>query len=167
MMQIAWGTFGRWSSKRLKAAWLITAGVIAIYLGAVEPMTRVAGGISSSRATGLAATAEWQPSAMWHPMRPTRLLLQKDYIGGFVGGEPGLASSRSAYMRASLADASTALPHPQTAADDRKTVVTNSFNLIVKTRRNPRKRFARLQTMKAVFWSAQKIMGRRRTQVGR
>ena len=93
-MEIPWGGFWQKSRNRLKAGWLITAGLVAIYLGAVEPMNRMKG-ISSSRATGLAASADWQPSAMWHQMRPMRLMLQKGYARGVVRREPVIAASRS------------------------------------------------------------------------
>jgi hypothetical protein len=36
-MKIAWGRFSQKSGKQLRAGWLITAGVIAIYIGAIEP----------------------------------------------------------------------------------------------------------------------------------
>ena len=65
-MEIPWGGFWQKSRNRLKAGWLITAGLVAIYLGAVEPMNRMKG-ISSSRATGLAASADWQPSITESP----------------------------------------------------------------------------------------------------
>jgi hypothetical protein len=37
-MQIPWGTFWQKSRNRLKSAWLVPAGLVAIYLGAIEPM---------------------------------------------------------------------------------------------------------------------------------
>jgi len=119
-MEIPWGGFWQKSRNRLKAGWLITAGLVAIYLGAVEPMNRMKG-ISSSRATGLAASADWQPSAMWHQMRPMRLMLQKGYARGVVRREPVIAASRSmAYVSTSLADAISASLRPQPGGDDRK-----------------------------------------------
>src|SRR6266480_2279329 len=132
MMEIPWGGFWQKSRNRLKAGWLITAGLVAIYVGAVEPMSRMKG-ISSSRANGLAASADWQPSAMWHQLRPKRPMVQTGYTRGAAGGGLGIAASRGmAYTSASLAEAIPASTRPQPQADDRKTVVTSSFNLIVK-----------------------------------
>src|SRR5260370_33298209 len=64
-MQIPWGSFWQKSRKQLKTGWLITAGLIAIYLGSVGPMNE-ARRIAAERATGLAARSEWQTLSKGH-----------------------------------------------------------------------------------------------------
>ena len=66
-MQIVWGSFWRRSRKWVKAGWLIMAGVVALYIGAIEPQQN-AREISSQRATGLDAVA-WEPISLWRQAR--------------------------------------------------------------------------------------------------
>jgi hypothetical protein len=51
-----WGDFRQYSGKWLKTGWLITAGLIAFYVGAVEPR-QMAREVAASRTTGLAAVS--------------------------------------------------------------------------------------------------------------
>jgi hypothetical protein len=67
-MNIVWRTLWQKSRKRLKTGWLITAGLVALYLGAVQPMNSMKG-IATEKGTGLAAGSEWQPVSMWHQTR--------------------------------------------------------------------------------------------------
>jgi hypothetical protein len=60
------------SSKNLRKGWLVTAGIVALYLGAIHPSER-ARGINNSRATGLAAY-DSEPLGLW---RQARLSLQQ------------------------------------------------------------------------------------------
>ena len=53
-MAIGWGAFSTKSKKALKTGWLITAGVLAFYVGVIQPRER-ARGIASEKAAGLAA----------------------------------------------------------------------------------------------------------------
>src|SRR2546423_329960 len=55
-MNFTWGDFWLRSGKWLETGWLITAGLVAFYIGVVEPrqMTKE---IASSRTTGLGAVA--------------------------------------------------------------------------------------------------------------
>jgi hypothetical protein len=55
-MGIRWGVFSAKSRTALKTAWLITAGVIALYLGVIQPRDQ-ARGIASEKASGLAAVS--------------------------------------------------------------------------------------------------------------
>jgi hypothetical protein len=71
-MVICWGMFPTKSRKALKTGWLITAGVLALYLGVIQPRDR-ARGIASQKATGLAAVSGdvgWEPISLWHGRRP-------------------------------------------------------------------------------------------------
>jgi hypothetical protein len=56
-MVIRWGVFYTKSRTALKTGWLITAGVIALYVGVTQPLDR-ARGIASEKASGLAAVSE-------------------------------------------------------------------------------------------------------------
>jgi hypothetical protein len=62
-MRIVWGSFWQRSRKWLKTGWLITAGVVAIYVGAIEPQQN-AREIRSQRANGLGAV-NWEPTSFW------------------------------------------------------------------------------------------------------
>ena len=131
-MNMVWGRFWQMSRSRLKAAWLITAGLLAFYVGVLQPMQP--DGISSSRETGLAAQAG-MPTALWRQARPMAIMLQKGRTEGFIGGVPGIAASRrDTYVAASFD--SDALPPPppppSEAAEDRKTVRTGSLDMVVK-----------------------------------
>ena len=66
-MGICWGAFSTKSKKALKTGWLITAGVLAPYVGVIQPRER-ARGIASEKATGLAAVSGgvgWEPLSLW------------------------------------------------------------------------------------------------------
>jgi hypothetical protein len=55
-MVIRWGVFSAKSRAALKTGWLITAGVVALYLGVIQPRDQVRG-IASEKASGLAAVS--------------------------------------------------------------------------------------------------------------
>ena len=55
-MAIRRGVFSTKSRKALKTGWLITAGVLALYVGVVQPRERERG-IAAEKASGLAASA--------------------------------------------------------------------------------------------------------------
>src|ERR1019366_8158897 len=62
-MVIRWGVFSAKSRTALKTGWLITAGVVALYLGLIQPRDQERG-IASEQATGLAAVSGgvgWEP----------------------------------------------------------------------------------------------------------
>jgi hypothetical protein len=64
-MGIRWGVFSAKSRTALKTGWLITAGVIELYVGVTQPRDR-AQGIASEKASGLAAVSGgvgWGPMA--------------------------------------------------------------------------------------------------------
>lgn len=133
-MKIAWGRFWEMSRGRLKAGWLITAGLLAFYMGVFQP-TEETRGISASRESGLGATA-WEPISLWHQSRLSEML-QKGQAGGVIGGVPGIAASRrTGYITASMigtADSVEAPPLPP--SEGRKMVRTGSLDIVVK---NPR-----------------------------
>ena len=66
-MGIRWGVVSAESRTALKTGWLITAGVIALYLGVTQPRDQ-ARGIASEKASGLAAVSGgvgWEPVSLW------------------------------------------------------------------------------------------------------
>jgi hypothetical protein len=87
-MAICWGGFSTKSKKALKTGWLITSGVLALYLGVIQPREQ-ARGIASEKATGLAAVGGgvgWEPLSLWHQtsILPhfARTSVAKDIVGG-------------------------------------------------------------------------------------
>lgn len=132
-MEIAWGKLWQGSSKRLKAGWLITSGLIAIYLGAVEPMNRFRE-IATQKQTGLGAVAGYEPISMWRQTRPLHMMLQKDVTPGV---RDRLSARReSKYLQsASVAELVAPVPPPPGTADNRKTIRTGEMDLVVKSPR--------------------------------
>src|SRR3954467_13741604 len=74
-MTITWGMLWSKSRKPLKTCWLITAGIIALYIGLIRPPERDRG-INNSKAAGLAAMPAspgeeaiglWQQASLFHP----------------------------------------------------------------------------------------------------
>ncbi len=92
-MVIRWGMFSAKSRTALKTGWLITAGVIALYLGVIQPRDQ-ARGIASEKATGLAAVSGsvvWEPISLWRqtslfPHLRSEAYLQKGIVGGVPCG---------------------------------------------------------------------------------
>ena len=132
-MQIPWGSFWQKSRKQLKTGWLITAGLIAIYLGSIEPMNE-ARSIAAERATGLAASSEWQPVSMWHQTH-LGAMLEKGVAGGVPGG---VAADEEGSVETASVDGLPAPPPPppRSAPDDRKMVRNGAMDLIVKSPRD-------------------------------
>src|SRR5260370_1302199 len=91
LMVIRWGVFSTKSRKALKTGWLITAGVIALYLGVIQPRDR-ARGIASERSTGLAAVSGgvgWEPIFLWRQTSILPRFSHEAYFQkGAVGGVP-------------------------------------------------------------------------------
>jgi hypothetical protein len=113
-MKLAWGLLWEKSRNRLKAAWLIAAGVVAIYIGAIGPMD-TGHGIATERGTGLAAMS-------------TGLAQSTRYSMGVIGGVPGYALQ----SKATAVNYVDSLPGPE----DRKTIRTASLDAITKSPRD-------------------------------
>jgi hypothetical protein len=131
-MAIRWGVLWTKTRKALKTGWLITAGVLALYLGVIQPRER-ARGIASERSTGLAAVSGrgWEPTSLWRqasilPHSSRGAYFQK----GVIGGAP---ADRSVVARASLMTFSGERGGEQGTQEDRKLVRTAALGLIVKT----------------------------------
>jgi hypothetical protein len=135
-MQIIWGNFSQKSRKWLKTGWLTVAGLIALYIGAIQPYEN-ARGIAEQKYTGLGAVA-WDSASLWHSSRLSdfslshRVTEPSMVVGGVAGG---MAASDGSVAQADLiADATVPAPPPPPpgAAYDRKMVRTTEMDLIVK-----------------------------------
>jgi hypothetical protein len=132
-MGICWGAFSTKSKKALKTGWLITAGVLAFYVGVIQPRER-ARGIASEKATGLAAVSGgvgWEPLSLWRQTSILPHLNREAYLQkGAVGGVP---VDRAVVARASLMTFSGSGSGEEGASEDHKLVRTATLGLIVKT----------------------------------
>jgi hypothetical protein len=133
-MAIRWGVFSTKSRKALKTGWLITAGVLALYLGVIQPRER-ARGIASQKAAGLAAVSGgvgWEPVSLWHQTSILPHFRREAYLQkGVVGGVP---ADRAVVARASLMTFSGGGGGGEEGTpEDRKLVRTAAIGLIVKT----------------------------------
>jgi len=119
-MNWTWGSFWQGSRKWLKVGWLIAAGLVAVYIGAVEPMQlkRI---IAEQKATGLGAVAGGS-------LMPRRQNSLQTYVaGGIVGGVPQNRVAVSTMLASAAPDADKA-----ESDEDRKLVRTGSMDLVVK-----------------------------------
>lgn len=132
-MVIRWGVFSAKSRKALKTGWLITAGVVALYLGVIQPRDR-AQGIASEKAAGLAAVSGgvgWEPISLWRQTSILPLKREAYLQKGIVGGVP---ADRAVVARASLMTFSEGDSGGQEGtSEDRKLVRLAALFLIVKT----------------------------------
>ena len=133
-MVIRWGVFFTKSRTALKTGWLITAGVVALYLGVIQPRDQ-ARGIASQKASGLAAVSGgvgWEPISLWRqtsilPHLRSEAYLQKSIVGGVPVDRAVVAPA--ALMTFSGGRTS----GEENTSEDRKLVRTDSLGLIVKT----------------------------------
>jgi hypothetical protein len=138
-MNLARVTIWQKSRSRLKTGWLMTAGLVAIYLGAVQPMNSIKG-IATEKGVGLAAGAEWEPISMWHQTR-----LSSMFQRGVVGGVPGgiTAAKQGATVDMASVDALPVAPPPRNS-EDRKTIRTGLMDLVVKSPRDASEKIRQL-----------------------
>ncbi len=125
------------SGKRLKAGWMITAAIVALYVGAIRPHEN-AGGVANERGNGLASIAGQrnEPLALWKKARlPNyRETSMEDNAQGVVGGVSGAFIAReNSTVQMALMN-----PEPMTSpaqsgevASDRKMVRTCSLEMII------------------------------------
>ena len=130
-MSVTWGS--RWksfwtSSNNLRAGWLITAGIVALYIGVIRPHEST-GGIACERGTGLASVARSEPLGLW---RQARFSPQ----AGVSRAREADADKAPAHISlAATFNAAPPPPPPSAPLDDadggRKTIRTSSIDLIV------------------------------------
>ena len=113
-MKLAWGMLWEKSHNRLKTAWLIAAGIVAIYIGAIGPVD-TGREIATERATGLGAMSMSLPQST-------------GYDRGVIGGALGNT------MRAKVAAMNYVDGLP--GSEDRKTIRTTTLDAITKRPRD-------------------------------
>ena len=126
-MQLTWvGTWQK-SKTRFKAAWLITAGLMALYFGT----SRLYEGrrIAAEKGTGLAA-AQWDPESLWQQPSYESILdagqpkiNRVAMIGGGAPDAPPQKAAMSSYLPSS---------QPQAADADRKLARKSSMEVVTK-----------------------------------
>lgn len=121
-MNWTWGDFWQKSRKWLKAGWLISAGLVAVYIGAIEPLN-LKREIANQKQTGLGAVAGGSIMP-WRRNETIAASTTMGYIGGVIGGVPGASKGRVATALLSTA------PVPEDT--DRKLVRTGTMDLVVK-----------------------------------
>jgi hypothetical protein len=132
-----WGGVARKSGKWPTLVWLITAGLVALYLGMVEPRNRYTG-IAEQKATGLAAV-EQNSTAM---LRPSSSLFNFSRASA-VPNSIALASLAEGAPD-SLAASNTPPTSIPGESPDRKLTRTVSLDLIVQ---HPGEAAAKVQTL--------------------
>jgi hypothetical protein len=133
-MSVAWGSRWRsfWASgKNLATAWMITAGVVALYVGVIRS-NEITGGINNSKATGLARPRRAEPIALWRQMRilpQTAAWRDQESTADTLVGEP----TNQIRMMSALSGSSQApAAAPEDADADQKMVRTSSIDLVVR-----------------------------------
>lgn len=111
-MQLVWGSLWQKSKHRLKAGWLITAGLVALYMGTIR--THESGGIAQSKAS-LAPT--WEPVSLWREP--------------FYDQAPEAATGEARMQAAMMSYLPNA--QPQAPEADRRMVRTSSMDLVAKS----------------------------------
>ena len=128
-MAIRWGVLSDKTGTRLKTGWLITAGLVALYIGLIAPQEK-ARGIATEKASGLAAVAGgmgWEPISPWHQTSiHTYLARVASVDSAIVGNTP-----RRMTMQASLGPEASGGGGGGAVAEDRKLVRTAVLDLIV------------------------------------
>ena len=125
-MGVRWGVLSEKTGKWLKMGWLVTAGLVALYMGVVEPRSRY-GGIASERSSGLAAVSGgvgWEPISLWRqrsifPMYARSVSYDRAALGGTA--------------RMFAREAGSGGGGRDKAAEDRKLVRTAVLDLIVQS----------------------------------
>lgn len=129
-MAIRWGVLSAKSNKPLKTCWMITAALVALYIGLVQPRERYRG-IAQSKGSGLASVAGvgWDPISLW---RQTSILPHSRtfYQKGVVGGVPTRVVHNAAMMTYAGGEGGT---EDEGSAADRKLIRTSTLSLIVKS----------------------------------
>jgi hypothetical protein len=150
-MQTRWSSYWHKSKAYVKTGWLITAGLVALYLGAIEPLEN-AREINNQKATGLGAVATERGS---FPMLSTgRPAASRGIAGGVVGGVPG-----GVPRRAMMTFDATVTALPTAASEDRKLVRIGSMDLVVKNPGESAEKIRQLADRMGGFLQSSQVTG--------
>jgi hypothetical protein len=149
-MQIRWGSFWHKSRAHLKTGWLITAGLVALYLGAIAPLEG-SRSISLQKATGLGAAHTKGTS--FARLSADRRAASPIIARGVVGGVPGAVEQRAVPFNASPA------PVPSAASEDRKLVRTGAMDLVVKNPGESAEKIRQLADRMGGFLQSSQVSG--------
>jgi hypothetical protein len=146
----SWPSF--WTSgTNLRNGWLITAGIVALYVGAVRPR-EFTGGINNSKATGLSAqVSKAKPFGEWRNMRLVSEPRDRS-VGADQVSKPQMAMS----LIAGLASPAT---QPQEAIGDRKMVRTAVLDLIVQSPADAAEKISLLAAQMGGFLATSQVDG--------
>ncbi len=157
-MAIRWGALSVKSRKPLKICWMITAALVALYIGLVQPRERY-GGIAQSKATGLASVSGvgWDPISLWRQASILpRSARQTFYQKGVMGGVPGGIVRNAAMMTYGGGGGGTG---DEGSAADRKLIRTASLSLIVKSPVESADKIAQLAQSASGFLVSSQVNG--------
>jgi hypothetical protein len=140
-MQTSWGNFWQRSRKPLKTGWLIAAGLMAVYIGAIQPRQRAQG---------------WAPLSLKRRATPYDQTTE-----GVVGGVPGGVADKEVSLEAASVSGVPAPPPPppESAPDDRKTIRNGAMDLIVKNPRDSSEAIRQLAERVGGFLVSSEISG--------
>lgn len=134
-MDIAWGTLWDKSHNRLKVGWLITAAVVAIYIG-TNSGRDYAPGVAAERGAGVADSPEWDSASLWRQTGATQ------FVRGIVGGN--LAKTKASMMLAAPASVGYSGEAAFDTAEERKIVRTASMDVVAKNPSEVRERIQQI-----------------------
>ncbi len=160
-MVIRWGGLSEKTGKWLKTGWLISAGLVALYVGVIEPRER-GRGIAREKGTGLAATSgrvQWEPISLWRQSSILPHFARKVSVDrGVVGGVPGRMVTRAS-LSALEAGGGGGGGRGKEVAEDRKLVRTAALDLIVKSPAQSSEKIAQLVQAAGGFVVTSQING--------
>jgi len=144
VVQISWGNFWQKARKPFKTGWLIFAGFIAVYIGAIQP--RMAHkDVRTERGAGMAPRLTSVPAE------------------GVVGGVPGASTSygyEDSLQGASVAGLPAPPPPPRKSPpDDRKMIRNSAMDLIVKSPRDSSEAIRQLAERAGGFLVSSNVSG--------
>jgi Domain of unknown function (DUF4349) len=163
-MPRSWQDLWKKRQKWLNPACLLAAGLLAVYVGIIQPLNRVRF-VDQSKATGSSAT-EWEPVSLWQE----RHLWRTSHAQGTVGGVPGgVANEKESGLRQYAMLGTPAGPPPPpprgsaAAAEDndesRKLVRTGAMDLIVSNPTEAAEKIRRLAENSGGFLVSSRVGG--------
>jgi Domain of unknown function (DUF4349) len=114
------------SGRNLRNGWLISAGVLAVYMGAIRPL-EIERGIATQKSTGLGSVAGFERMS---PRHETRFFPQRsaERVEGTVGGVPHAPGN---FISAALSGMAEPASASDQEGDERKVVRNAAFDIVV------------------------------------